>query len=183
MLYNLASGTSQPLAPTDDEVFAVEYSPDGRLIACGDRKGQVTVCDRASGQVVAKHEAHAPHIYDVEMSPDGRLLATCGADSTIKLWPVQADGRLLPPQTLRGHVGYVCSLAFSPDGTRLVSSCGDKTLKIWDPKDGANLGTLYGHFDYAASVEIPADGLAIYSGGFDGEIRFWEAPPLSAFHR
>ena len=83
----------------------VEYSPDGALIAFGDRQGTVTLCERASGRVLSKKEkAHPPYVEDVEMSPDGRLLATCGADASIKLWRVQPDGLHLQ-KTLRGHMG------------------------------------------------------------------------------
>lgn len=180
LIRELVSGREQRFAATDDEVFAIEYSPDGKLIAFGDRQGSVTLCERASGRLLSKKEkAHAPHVYDVEMSPDGKLLATCGADSTIKLWHVQPDGLQEPPATLRGHMGYVIHVAFSPDGTRLVSACGDQTLKIWDPHRAPELATLHGHHQMVSLVEFTKDGRTLYSAGWDGEIHFWEAPPLA----
>ena len=179
LIRELVSGRQQRFIATDDEVFAVTYSPDGTRIAFGDRQGTVTLYERGSGRVLSKEvKAHPPYVSGIAMSPDGRLLATCGADSTIKLWRVQPGGLHLQ-DTLRGHMGYVNRVAFSPDGTRLVSACGDQTLKIWDPSRAAELATLYGHHHYAGSVKFTKDGRTIYSSGYDGEIHFWEAPPLA----
>jgi WD40 repeat protein len=55
-VYELASGRSKPFVLTDDEVFSVEYSPDGALIVFGDRRGTVTLCERATGKVLSKKE-------------------------------------------------------------------------------------------------------------------------------
>ena len=127
---------------------------------------------------ILQKRAHAPLVIQVETSPDGRLLATCGSDSTIKLWRVQPDGLQLQ-HTLRGHMSYVNQLAFSPDGARLVSTSADQTLKIWDTHRAAELATLYGHHGIVNSVEFTRDSRTLYSSGYDGEIRFWEAPPLA----
>jgi eukaryotic-like serine/threonine-protein kinase len=176
-IYEVLSQSQQPFATTDDEVWTVTYSPDGALIAFGDRRGTVTLCERATGKVLSKEiKTHAPLVHDVEMSPDGRLLASCGADSLIKLWRIQPNGLRLQA-TLRGHMGYVNHLAFSPDGTRLVSTSGDQTLKIWDTRRAAEMATLYGHHGMLNSAKFTKDGRTIYSSGFDGEIHFWEAPP------
>lgn len=178
LIYELNSKRQQRFTATDDQVFAIEYSPDGARIAFGDRQGTVTLCDRSSGKGFSKVKAHPPHVYGVAMSPDGKLLATCGADASIKLWRVEPDGLRLQA-TLLGHMGYVGHVAFSPDGTRLVSACRDKTLKIWDPRRAAELGTLYGHHDMVVPVEFTKDGRTIYSAGLDGEIHFWDAPSLA----
>ncbi|MCI0537418.1 MAG: WD40 repeat domain-containing protein [Verrucomicrobiales bacterium] len=178
MIVEPASGQQRQFAATDDEVFAIQYSPDGARIAFGDRRGGVTVCERATGKVLWNKEAHRPHVYGLDFSPDGRLLATSGADSTIKIWRVRSNGLELQ-HTFRGHKGHVNMLAFSPDGARLVSPSADQTLKIWDPYRGSELATLYGHHGLAAKVRFLKDGGAIYSTGLDGEVRFWEAPPLA----
>jgi WD40 repeat protein/tRNA A-37 threonylcarbamoyl transferase component Bud32 len=180
MVLDLKSQHERAFAAAADEIFVVNYSPDGKLLAFGDRLGTVTLCERVTGRVLSKKDkAHPPHVYAVEFSPDGRLLATSGADSSIKLWWVRPDGLTLK-KTLRGHMGYISCLAFSPDGTRLVSAAGDQTLKLWDVAHEVEVATLYGHFDYVRSARFTRDGNTIYSGGFgaDHQIRFWDAPPL-----
>jgi WD40 repeat protein len=176
-ILDLASKTLQPFMAAINEVFTVAYSSDGALIAFGDCQGTVMLCERLGGKVLANAKAHAPAVTCVRISPDRRFLATCGADSTIKLWRMASDGRLQqPPMTFRSQTGL---LSFSPDGARLVSSSGDRTLKIWDPERAAEFATLYGHSEITGSVEFSQDESTLYSADYNGEIRFWEAPPIS----
>jgi WD40 repeat protein len=151
MILDLRSRRQQVFSVTDDEVLALNYSPDGKFIAFGNRLGSVTLCERNTGHVLSKTNAHPPHVYAVEFSPDGDLVATCGSDASIKLWAAQPDG-LKWKATLRGHLGYINGLAFSPDGKRLVSGAGDQTVKLWDTAKGAEVATLCGHTDYVGAA-------------------------------
>ncbi len=177
MILDVDSYQQRQLIPTQDEIFAIDYSPDGARIAFGDRRGVLTLCER-TGRVLWKQTVHAPHLYGIDFSRDGQLLATCGADSTIKLWRMLADGLRLQ-HTLRGHMGFVNMLSFSPDGTRLISPSADHTVKIWDPYRGVELATLYGHHGLVGRARFTKDGSAVYGVGLDGEIRCWQAPPLA----
>jgi WD40 repeat protein len=178
LIFDLKSQRLREFAAVEDEVFVPCYSPDGRLLAVGDRRGNLTVFDRGTGQICYKTNAHPPHLYGIQFSPDGRLAATAGADASIKLWDVHPQGFTLK-KDLRGHLGYIRDVSFSPDGTRLVSGGGDQTIKLWDVADGLELATLYGHIDYIGSVTFTKDNNTIYSSGFgyDHQIRFWPAVP------
>lgn len=169
---------SRLFAPTDDEVFSMNYSPDGKRLVFGDRLGSLTMCDRLSRQVLFKTTAHRPHCATAEFSPDGRLLVTAGHEALLKLWVVHPKSLTLK-YTLRGHRGYP-SCSFSPDGTRLVSGSSDQMTKLWDVERGVELATLYGHTDYLSGARFAEDGNTLYSTGFgdDRQIRYWEAPPL-----
>ncbi len=177
---DLKSRHSRLFARADDEVWSITYSPDpqGKRLVFGDQLGSLTMCDRLSGQVLFKTNAHRPHCASVVFSPDGRLLATGGDDAVIKLWVVHPKSLTLRA-TLRGHRGYL-GCAFSPDGARLVSGAGDQMIKLWDVERGVELATLYGHTDYVGYTRFAEDGNTLYSTGFgsDRQIRYWEAPPL-----
>jgi WD40 repeat protein len=180
LVLDLKSQHSRVFARADDEVWSITYSPDphGERLVFGDQRGSLTMCDRLSGQVLFKTNAHRPHCGTVAFSSDGRLLVTAGDDALIKLWEVHPKSLTLK-HTLRGHRGYVgCS--FSPDGARLVSGAGDQMVKLWDVERGVELATLYGHTDYLGYERFAEDGNTLYSTGFgsDRQIRFWEAPPL-----
>lgn len=86
LIYDLASRRQRPFAATDDEVFAVKYSPDGAWIVMGDQRGNVTMGELASGRLLPKVRAHPPHVYyavSVEFAKDGRTIYSSGFDGEI----------------------------------------------------------------------------------------------------
>jgi WD40 repeat protein len=64
------------------DVFSVACSPDGALIASGDRGGVVMLWDAASGRNLAKIVRHTDMVFGVAFSPDSRYLASGSRDST-----------------------------------------------------------------------------------------------------
>jgi WD40 repeat protein len=60
-------------------VGAAAWSPDGRLLAVGDRNGTVHICDLRAGGIVRTLEGHTQPVRAIAFSTDGRLLATCSS--------------------------------------------------------------------------------------------------------
>jgi WD40 repeat protein len=80
-----------PLASGGDtgQVYAVAFSPDGRLLASGCENAIVTlwgVTDPAHLATTTTLIGHRRAVRALAFSPDGRLLASCGADRTVRLW-------------------------------------------------------------------------------------------------
>ena len=100
-----------------DAVKSVAWSPDGTLLASGD-KHSLRVWDAASGE----RQLSIPHRHSytawrvgVTWSPDGTRLVSMG-EYKLQVWDA-ASGQQL--HTL-AHTNQVSSLAWSPDGTRLA---------------------------------------------------------------
>jgi RNA polymerase sigma factor (sigma-70 family) len=125
-------------------------SPDGRFFAThgpGDRsRGQsdeppITLWELASGQEVARLEAHGEARLRRPFSPDGRFLASAsrhrGAipNSAVRVLDL-ATGREV--RRFEGHRGSVNAVAFTPDGRSLVSGSEDATALVWDVSDLRN---------------------------------------------
>ncbi len=135
----------------------VRFSPDGSLVAAGEKEGGLLVCTSEGKLVSAIAKAHEDEIRSVRFSHDGSRLATVGDDRTVRLWSVPD---LLPLKTYRGHGANIFTVAFSPDDQYLASSdddIGKSAAKVWD---------LRSDLDFAP-IELPGFRMATYSAEGD----------------
>ncbi|UPT63828.1 MAG: hypothetical protein M0D54_04575 [Hyphomonadaceae bacterium JAD_PAG50586_4] len=108
---------------------AVQFSPDGRVLACTSRE-RVTFINVTDWSVLSTVPVRAESIV---FSPDSELLAVFNnlGDFGVSLWSVRESRRVA---TLRGSFSHG---AFTPDGRNLVSvdfapRQAGPNLRIWD---------------------------------------------------
>src|SRR5438105_15010218 len=77
-----------------DEVRAVAFSPDNKILASGSVDNTVRLWDVATGIELSTLPGHVGGVYSVGFSPDGSILATAGADQAIRLWDVGSGKEL-----------------------------------------------------------------------------------------
>ncbi len=159
--------TTRLLIGHTNEVFAVAYSPDGRLLASGGSDQTVRVWEPTTGQERWTFRNHVGHIHALAFSPDGRLLASGSADTTIRLWDL-ASGKEL--RSLSSNFGAVRALAFSPDGQQLASGGSDGSLHLWDPSNGRELKSIRGQFGIIHALTFSPDGKLLVTGKSDMQI-------------
>ncbi len=122
------------LVQTDDEIFALALSPDGKKLAAGGCDRLVRLWDLASGKLEHAIENHADWVLGVAFTPDGKGLATASRDKTAKVWDLAAKESLL---TFPDHQDHVYAVVITADGKTGISIGSDKNVRAWQATDAA----------------------------------------------
>ena len=155
-----------------DKITAVEFSPDGKLLATSDVVGQVRIWRVGDGQQILTFQGHTNWISSIAFSPNGQLLAVSGSsDPTVKLWEINT-GQCV--RILQGHSNWVTWIAFSPGGQLLASSSDDQTVRLWEVNTGNCLQILQGHTDKVRSLAFSPNGQILATGSDDSTVKLWE---------
>ena len=147
-------------------VLAVAFSPDGKVLATGEKDGRVRLWNVITGKELLTLRGHSNWVNSVAWSGDSQTLASGSDDNTVKLWNVQTGDCV---RTLEGHGNSVLSVAWN--GDTLASGSHDNTVKLWNVQSGECVRTLEGHSDSVRSVAWNGDTLA--SGSHDKTVKLW----------
>jgi WD40 repeat protein len=88
MLFDTSTWQEQKpeITTTMGGIFAIAYSPDGRLIAAGGSDHSIRIWDAETKEEVGTLAGHNDRVSGLAFSPDGRTLASCGFDGEVKFW-------------------------------------------------------------------------------------------------
>jgi WD40 repeat protein len=113
-------------------IYAISYSPNGRLLATANLNKTVSLWNVAARRVVTL--LCGDDVYSVAFSPDSRLLAAGDKFGTVKLWDAATCQEIAATRVDRN---VVYGLAFSPDGRWLASGNNNGTIHLWRAPAGA----------------------------------------------
>ena len=123
---------------------AVDFSPEGRLVAVASFDWQVTVLDVLSKQVVASLEGCRGRIGSqvLDFEPSGRFLMGVGED-TVRIWDT-TTWRCSRQLKYGKRTGFARAASFSPDGRTLA--VGDEhVVKLVDVQTGRDIREFPSH--------------------------------------
>ena len=170
-------GTVDSTEQLADRVTALDFSPDGQLLATGSgepsRNGEMKIWNVADGKLVREiKEPHSDTIFGLEFSPDGKQIASCGADRFAKIFDLET-GKFV--RSFEGHTHHVLGVSWRADGRRLVTSGADNVIKVWDIKTGDQKRTISGFGKEVTSIRFVADGDNVLASSGDKTVQMKNA--------
>jgi WD40 repeat protein len=164
------------------EVYAVSWSPNGKLIASGSGDETVQVWEATSGTNVLNYQGHSHRIgkglvQAVMWSPDGKYLVSGSWDKSVRIWDASTGHTI---STYRSYYEVVEAVAWSPDGKYVASGNRNGTAHVWDISNGKNIRKFLGHCVKEAHVDVVTvawspDGKRIASASWDMTVKVWNA--------
>jgi WD40 repeat protein len=188
-LYDIATGQKRhSLTGHKDGVSALDFSPDGTMLASSSSDGTVKLWSVATGQelhtlgVARDLKGEPPDmVRALVFSPDGKTLAS-GSGSA------DGGGRLTLWELASGQQRAVVKepfavrwLSYTADGQTLLSAGSSQPgstlrLQLWDAATAQRRSAreLSGHTDGMTAVAFTRDGRTVASGSQDTTVRVWD---------
>ncbi len=155
-------------------VTALDFSPDGKLLAAGSEKAEVKLWDFSSGSSIAVPQPDHGPVHDLAFKPTGDLLALASGD-VVAFWKLEG-GAFTPSRS-----GMATSITYTPDGGILAE--GDSSGRMTFRHSGHAASIVTGLQGGPARLDSSADR-SVMAAAFPGNgIRvFFPKVNAMAFH-
>ena len=163
----------------DDEIWAIENSPDGSIwaTAANDTHEPQTIklWDARSGKVILGWKGHNATVTDLDFSPDGHLLASSSLASAkpVRVWECPS-GREIVSLDFPDHEA-ARSVDFDPSGSHLIAGGDEGTLRMWDARSFTMLWERRNKNDRIHEVAFHPRGDRVASATDLGFVRVYSA--------
>jgi len=150
-------------------VNSVKFSPDGKFLAFGTTRGEVTFWQATNNFFYNGPKHQGSNYVVLAFSPDSNWLVTGGGDSLSRF--TKRDGT---EQYSRLHADWVEDVAFGPDPSWYVTVSDDNKVRVWEAASGVEKIRM-SHSDFVQKVKVSPDGQWIASTGYDKIVRIWDS--------
>ena len=166
--------------PTGEAINAVEWSPDGKYIVCGDFSGAIQTWG-ANGKKISEFKRSHYAVNAVSWSPDGKLIVFgCADGKVVVINP--GEGWEYKEYTAPASI---TALAWSYDGKHIAFACANDKAEVISLARNTiypdvvglysftKMCTYHGHTDSVNAVAWAHDNKRIASGSEDGTVQIW----------
>lgn len=114
---------------------------------------------------------HSGEVYSIDVSEDLTMVVTGSADSTVRLWSLEAGA---PITEHRGHSGAVWDVRFGPRDVTFISASRDGTAILWEPHTASPVRTLVGHVGDVEAAVVHPNSCYAATASADATVRVWD---------
>lgn len=158
----------QSQATYDRQIWAVDFSQNGLLLACDKQMLGVWQLQQDL-QRLCTLQGYTNGVWSVAISPDGQTVASGSTDHVVRLWDLnQQHCRQRHLQSSARQV------TFSPDGQLVASGGEDGSVQLWEPGTGRQFTMTPRHSGPIWAIAFSPDGQTLVSGSADHQIRLWD---------
>jgi WD40 repeat protein len=157
----------------------IVFSPDGSLLASGEREHSVAVWDVATSKRLLLLPDGIGGAASLAFSHDNGVLAAANYDTDLRIWNVRTGALLRKIEELPVAM---FAMSFSPDGRNLATAGVDRIVYLWDTRTWTVARKLTGQPEMISDMTFSPDGRTILTGGFDADaarnpvkVMLWDA--------
>lgn len=177
-LFDLSGKLVHAFAKSEIGSLRPVFSPDGKILAVGNRNDSVQLFEVATGALL--HTLVKRFTQELAFSPDGKTLAVGYVDGTVALWDV-ATGKQLHSQPSGCREVY--SVDWAPHGKLLVTSGDVGKIVLWEPSTLKKIKELPAP-RWVINVRFSADSTRLLTSSAsdayakqDRKLTVWAIPP------
>ncbi len=157
-----------------DEVYAVDFSPDGTRFISGGADSTVKMTRTTTGDELFS-VTHGDWVEDLIFGPDGSWFAVAADDNSVWVWDAETGIERLRMK----HENYAQKVEINTSGDWIASTGYDETVRIWDAASGSEMMQI--PLDArGAALRFSADGTRLIIGDHKGNLALWDISYLLA---
>lgn len=158
-----------------DEVYAVDFSADGRWMVTGGADSVARASEASRRGIARNVMTHGDWIEFIKFGPSGSWFATASDDNNLRIWDIETGIEKLRME----HNGFVMRIDISENGAWIASTGKDQTARVWDTVSGSEMIHIPLE-SRGSSILFNEDGTRLIVGDEDGNITLWDTSSLLA---